>query len=136
MKLPNFIKKHKDILAYLFFGGVTTLVNLAVYAVCYDLCRLPNMLSTILAWVLSVLVAFLTNKPWVFGSHDWRAKTLLREAGSFFGCCLLTGLLDLLIMFLAVDLWHLPGTPMKIASNVLVIILNYVFSKWLIFKKN
>ena len=79
-RIVQLIKQYWSILSYLFFGVVTTAVNMGVYYVCYHLCGLSSDGSTILAWVIAVLTAFLTNKPFVFGSHDWSMKVLLPEA--------------------------------------------------------
>ena len=96
---------------------------------------MSNTLSNIIAWILAVTFAYLTNKVWVFGSSSWNWTVLKKEITAFISCRLATGVLDLLIMYICVDVleWH--AMIMKIASNILVIILNYVFSKLVIFKK-
>ena len=88
-----------------------------------------------IAWVIAVLTAFLTNKPFVFGSHDWSPKVLLPEAGSFFGCRLGSGLVELVLMHITVEMLGLPGMLMKLLVNVIVVILNYVASNLLVFRK-
>ena len=125
--------KYKGLILYLVFGGVTTAVNVAVYWLCYDVLGVANLPSVVIAWVLSVAVAYLTNKLWVFESKSFARHILWPELGKFVAARGLTGLLDLGIMFVGVDLLGGPGTPIKLGSNVLVIVLNYVFSKWLIF---
>ena len=134
-KIIQLVKKYWSILSYLFFGAVTTLVNMVVYYLCYHLWGISSDLSTIIAWVLSVLTAFLTNKPFVFGSHDWSPKVLLPEAGSFFGCRLGSGILELVLMHITVEMLGWPGMLMKLLVNVIVVILNYVASKLLVFRK-
>ena len=127
--------KYKEMILYIFFGGCTTLVNMAAYAVCYYTCGWSNVLATVIAWVLGVVFAFVTNKLWVFESKSWARTVLGRELTSFVGCRAATGLLDLLIMYVCVDLLHWHGMLMKALSNVLVIILNYVGSKLLVFAR-
>ena len=134
-KLIQLVKKYWSILSYLFFGAVTTLVNMVVYYLCYHLWGIGSDLSTIIAWVLSVLTAFLTNKPFVFGSHDWSMKVLLPEAGSFFGCRLGSGVLELVLIHITVEMLGWPGMLMKLLVNVIVVILNYAASKLLVFRK-
>ena len=134
-KIIQLVKKYWSIISYLFFGAVTTVVNMAVYYICYHVFGMSSDLSTILAWVLAVLTAFLTNKPFVFGSHDWSPKVLLPEAGSFFGCRLGSGLVELVIMHVTVEMLGLPGMLMKLLVNVIVVILNYVASKLVVFRK-
>ena len=116
-RIVQLIKQYWSILSYLFFGVVTTAVNMAVYYVCYHLCGLSSDGSTIIAWVIAVLTAFLTNKPFVFGSHDWSMKVLLPEAGSFFGCRLGSGLVELLLMHITVEMLGWPGMLMKLLAT-------------------
>ena len=134
-KIISLFLRYRDMIAYLFFGVVTTLVNLLVYYLCYELWHMANTPSVVIAWILAVLVAFLTNKPFVFRSHDWSAKVLLPETVSFFSCRLGTGVLELGLMYLTVDLLHWNGMLMKLLVNVLVVLLNYVGSKLLVFRK-
>ncbi len=134
-KIIQLVKKYWSIISYLFFGVVTTVVNMVVYYLCYHLWGISSDLSTVIAWVIAVLTAFLTNKPFVFGSHDWSPKVLLPEAGSFFGCRLGSGLVELVLMHITVEMLGLPGMLMKLLVNVIVVILNYVASNLLVFRK-
>ena len=134
-KIIQLVKKYWSIISYLFFGVVTTVVNMVVYYLCYHLWGLSSDLSTVIAWVIAVLTAFLTNKPFVFGSHDWSPKVLLPETGSFFGCRLGSGLVELVLMHITVEMLGLPGMLMKLLVNVIVVILNSVASNLLVFRK-
>ena len=133
--LSALFKKYRRQILYLFFGGCTTLVNIAVYSLCYKLCGIPNVPANILAWVFAVLFAFVTNKIWVFESRSLSFAVLLKECAAFFAARILTGLLDLGIMFTAVDHFHRNALIWKVISNIIVIILNYIASKRFIFKK-
>ena len=128
--------KYKSFLFYGIFGVLTTLVNIITYNICYYRIGISNTLSNVAAWVLAVTFAYLTNKVWVFGSKSWKWSVLKKEVSAFISCRLVTGILDLVIMYICVDIMQYHATLMKILSNVLVIILNYVFSKLVIFKKN
>lgn len=134
-QMIELLKKYKSFIAYAVFGVFTTIVNIITYNVCYYNLEMSNTLSNIVAWVLAVTFAYLTNKVWVFDSKSWKWEVLRREVPAFISCRLATGVMDLIIMFVCVDLlgWH--AMLMKLLSNVLVIILNYVFSKLVIFKK-
>ena len=134
-KLIQLVKKYWSIISYLFFGVVTTVVNMVIYYICYHGWGLNSDLATVIAWVIAVLTAFLTNKPFVFGSHDWSPKVLLPEAGSFFGCRLGSGVVELVLMHVTVEMLGLPGMLMRLLVNVIVVILNYVASKLLVFRK-
>ncbi len=131
-------EKYRDTALYLIFGAVTTAVNVVTYHVCFAMLGVPNTPSVVIAWVLSVAVAYITNKLWVFRSSSFAPAVLWPELGKFVAARAFTGVLDLGIMFVGVDLLGLqeggPATALKLGSNVLVVVLNYVFSKWLIFK--
>ena len=128
--------KYKSLIMYAVFGALTTVVNMASYYLCYNILHIPNVPSTVIAWVLAVAFAFITNKLWVFDSPSFDAQTLKHEIPTFFGARLATGVLDVAIMYLAVDRMHWNPTFWKLVSNVLVIIINYIASKLVIFKKD
>ena len=133
--IKRIFKKYKEIILYVFFGGCTTLVNIIVYYVCAHPMSLATVPSTVIAWILSVAFAYITNRIYVFESRSKVYMAVLREIVSFVSCRLLTGLMDMAIMFVCVDLLGLNDLVIKILSNVLVIILNYIASKCLIFRK-
>ena len=134
-KLKELVIKHFDILSYLFFGGLTTLVNYLVYLPCYNWLQISASVSNAIAWGFAVAFAFLTNKPFVFKSHDWSAKVVLPELIRFVGCRIGSGVLETAILFVAVDLMHWDGNLLKIITSILVVILNYFGSKLLVFTK-
>ena len=135
MRLLALLQKYKNQILYLVFGVCTTFVNVIVYSLCAHIAALSTTLSTIIAWGAAVLFAYLTNRKWVFESQAHTVPTILREMWSFLICRLAAGGLDLAIMYLCVDRLGLPDIPIKILSNLLVIILNYVASKFVIFSK-
>ena len=123
--------KYKQQILYLFFGALTTLLNIASYYIMYNIFIISNVKSTVIALMLSIAFAFITNKLWVFESR--KIKSIIHELPAFLLCRILTGILDVLIMYVSVDVLSLNGIIMKIISNVIVIILNYIASKWVIF---
>lgn len=129
------IRKYYDILAYLVFGVLTTVVNYIVYLPCYNLLHLSAAVSNVIAWVAAVAFAYLTNKPFVFKSYDWSARTVVPELTKFVGSRVVSGALETVIIFVTVDLLLWNGNVMKLVTSVLVVILNYVASKLLVFKK-
>lgn len=132
-KIKELITQYREVLSYLFFGVCTTLVNIITYFVCSK-AGMGTAAATVIAWVLSVLFAYLTNRYFVFENRADSTLGILREAISFFSCRLATGILDLVIMLIFVDILHQNDLLIKILSNVLVIILNYVASKLFIFR--
>ena len=134
-RITELYKKHKEIILYLVFGGLTTLVNYASYFIFSHLINCSVVTSTIIAWIIAVLFAYITNKLWVFESKSIKKKALLKEAVSFFAARAFSGVLDVGIMALFVDELHFNDLIIKILSNIVVIIINYILSKFWIFKK-
>ena len=134
-KICGLIKKHYDILAYLFFGVLTTAVNYAVYLPCYNFLGLSASVSNVIAWVFAVAFAYLTNKPFVFKSHDWSAATVIPELTKFVSARIASGAMETLIILVTVDVLAWNGNIMKLVTSVLVVILNYIASKLFIFRK-
>lgn len=130
----KFWNRYRDILLYLIFGGLTTVVNYAVYLPLYNFLGWSGSLSNVVAWVAAVIFAFVTNKPFVFRSHDWSPKVLFPELTKFVGCRVGSGILETAIIFVAVDWLHGNGNIWKLVTAVLVIVLNYIGSKFLVFK--
>lgn len=134
-KLKSLARSHWDIVTYLFFGVLTTVVNYLVYLPVYNLLHLSAAFSNAIAWVAAVAFAYLTNKPFVFKSHDWSRQTVIPELTKFVSCRLASGILETAILFVTVDLLHWNGNIWKLVVSVLVVVLNYVASKQLVFKK-
>ena len=128
--------KYKHIIYYLVFGLITTIVNIGTYWLCYDVMHIPNLISNFIAWITAVIVSFVTSKIWVFDSKSWEASIVISEAVKFFGARVATFLIDELIMVAGVDLLHFNGLVMKVVSGIVVVILNYVFSRIWVFRKN
>ena len=134
-KIRALVVKYWDILSYLVFGVLTTVVNYAVYLPIYNLLGLSAAVSNVIAWVAAVAFAFLTNKPFVFKSHDWSAKTVIPELTKFVSCRVASGAMETVILLLAVDMLGWNGNIWKLITQVLVVILNYVTSKLVVFRK-
>ena len=133
--IKKLYEQYKDVIPYLFFGVCTTLVNVVVYWACAHLLGTGVMPATIAAWVLAVLFAYVTNRKWVFHSTAFGREEITKEIISFFSCRLGTGVVDWLMMLVLVSWLHLPDLPIKILANIIVIILNYVLSKFVIFRQ-
>ena len=134
-KIMTFLREKRDIVSYLVFGVLTTLVNYAIYLPLYNFAHLSGGWSNAIAWVGAVIFAFFTNKPFVFRSHDWSAKTVVPELAKFVSCRLASGVMETVILFVTVDLLGWNGNIWKLVTSVLVVILNYLASKLLVFKK-
>lgn len=134
-KIKNLIEKYWDVLSYLFFGVLTTVVNYLIYLPVYNYLGLSAAVSNMIAWVGAVAFAYLTNKPFVFRSHDWSAKAVFPELAKFISCRLASGVLETAILFVTVDCLRWNGNIWKLITQILVVIFNYVGSKLLVFRK-
>lgn len=136
-KIIDLYKKYEEVIMYLIFGVLTTVVNFVVYFIAIHILGdsdLSKTISNALSWFFSVLFAFFTNKIFVFKHKSENAKDFIMEAFKFYGCRVFSGILDIGIFALCVNVFHFNDVIVKIFTQVLVVILNYVFSKILIFK--
>ena len=127
--------ENTELVSYLFVGVATTLVNYVAYFLATRTAGMSVMAGTGTAWVIAVAVGYGANKIFVFKTHCDSMAALLREAGSFFTMRLVSLGMETVLMFLLVEMLHLNDLAMKLLVNIVVIILNYVFSKLFIFKK-
>ncbi len=134
-KLVKLYKSHISVMRYLIFGVLTTIINILVYSICLYLFKIPNLISNIIAWIIAVIVAYLTNRKYVFDSKASAKKEIFVEVITFFASRLATLGADELIMFVSVDKLGWNALLMKIISNIIVIILNFVLSKLIVFRK-
>lgn len=127
--------KHKEKIAYVFWGGVTTVINIGTYSLFARIVHLNTMVSNVLAWIITILVAYITNKLYVFNSKSFDMKVVIREFVSFLVCRLASLVLDMAIMYTFINIFKFNDIMVKTASNVVVIIVNYILSKLVIFRQ-
>lgn len=132
-KLLDLYKKYKEIFWYLVVGGLTTVVSFVSYAIFYNLCDINAAVSETLSWACAVLFAYPTNKFLVFEHHG---KNILVEFFSFVMSRVATGLFGIGFMWLFVDILHGNSLLMKALSSIVILVLNYVFSKLITFRKS
>ncbi|HBG2114481.1 GtrA family protein [Clostridioides difficile] len=128
------LKKHKETILYLFFGAFTTLVNIVSYLFFTRVILFNFMVANAFAWILAVLFAYVTNKFFVFESKRIEIRFVFKEFLSFVSFRLLSGVVEMLIMYVMIDLLFVNDVIVKIFTNIVVIVLNYLFSKMIIFK--
>lgn len=129
--------KYKEIINYLIFGVLTTLISLATYyALTFTVLNadkaLELQIANVVSWIASVTFAYFTNRSFVFESKE---KLSLKEAFSFYMSRVSTLLLDMGLMYLLVTVLSFNDKLVKIIVQVVVIVLNYVLSKFIVFKK-
>ena len=133
--MRDFLRRHREILLYLVFGGATTAVNFIFYIAASFGLGLSAWLSSIIAWIFAVIFAFFTNKIYVFESKTKGKAGLFREFALFISARIASGAINTALMYIFVDLLTLNELIMFIICQIFVIIFNYVASKWLIFNK-
>lgn len=131
----NLIKKYKEVIMYLIFGLLTTVINITIYWFLTKILNIDYMLSNVIAWCLAVLFAYITNRKYVFNSKS-KSADIIKEIGLFISARLASLLIDMVIMFIGVSLINIDDIVVKIIANIVVIIINYIISKFIIFKKN
>ncbi|HML05701.1 MAG TPA: GtrA family protein [Methanobacterium sp.] len=126
------LNARKEIVLYLIFGVFTTLVNILSYLILAKIFGINNFISNVMAWFLSIIFAYVTNRIFVFESKN---ENILHEFSLFIVGRGLSGILDSLLFYTLVILLMFDDVLSKIVINIIVIILNYVFSKWIVFKE-
>ncbi|MEH7461976.1 GtrA family protein [Bacillus thuringiensis] len=125
----------KEIFNYLLFGGLTTLVNIVMYFVCATLAGMDYKIATTIAWIVSVLFAYITNKKYVFKSQQTNLSHAMKEFFYFMGFRVLSYFIDLFSMIALIEWLGINDLVSKIIANVIVVVVNYFASKYIIFKK-
>ena len=127
-------KKYKETISYLIFGILSTIVNIATYVFFSRIIKINFMVSNIIAWFVAVIFAYITNKFFVFESKDINIKFILKEITSFMSLRILSGLTELILMYIMINIMLINDFIVKIITNIVVVILNFIFSKLIIFK--
>ena len=133
--LRTLLQKHREIVSYIFWGVMTTAVNYAAYFLLRNVFLVPLVAGNAAAWAVSVLFAYFVNKLFVFRSKDWAWRVALRELWQMVASRLFSLGLETGILWLFVEKLLLNEFLVKLAANVLVVIVNYVLSKFIIFNK-
>lgn len=146
--IKKLFEKYKELISYVFFGVLATVVNLVSYKIfCAILGEHLYLIANSVSWLITVIFAYFTNKLWVFESKSWKADVVIKELISFFGARIFSLVVEEAGLWLMIDIMHmgriswdifsfnLSGNMIaKIIMQVVVVILNYVFSKLVIFK--
>ena len=130
----SWYNKYKEGLLYLFFGGCTTLINIISFIILRQF-KLSVDVSNVIAWLIAVIFAFITNKLFVFDSRNTDRKTVMKETISFLIARVISLGIDTGLLHLMIDFMKIHEVIAKVISNIVVIIVNYIFSKLFIFKK-
>lgn len=130
-----FYKKNKEILLYLFFGGLSFLVSISTYAAFNIGMHMNALVANVLSWVITVLFAFLTNRVWVFQSPTETVREFIKQMMAFYSGRVITLVIEEAILLIFITWLGFNSMAVKIVAQVIVILLNYVISKLVIFRK-
>ena len=134
-KFVNIYKKFQEIIHYGFFGVLTTIVNIGTFYLFESILSFPYLIANIIAIVISIVFAYVTNKKYVFKTQTTSLKQTAIEFAYFFGLRLISGVFDMGSMFLLVDGLNLSTNLSKVLTQFVVVVSNYLFSKFFIFKE-
>lgn len=139
--MKKLLSKYSQIISYIIFGVATTAVNWVVYGVLVSGLQVDLNISNIIAWFAAVIFAYITNKIWVFQSRSWNVKCVAKEIILFFSSRLASGSIEILLFPILIscgidgEIFGVQGFVTKLSISVIVIILNYIFSKLMIFRE-
>jgi len=134
-KLKALLYKYREIILYLIFGGLTTVVSFVVYyAILWA--GMHYLAAQVISWAAAVAFAFVVNKLFVFEDRDNSPRALLRQIGQFVSVRIASGVLETVLLWLLVDVILISENIAKIPVAVLTVVINYIASKLLIFRKN
>lgn len=141
MELPGlrlfqpFYEKNREVLLYILFGGLTFLVSIFSFALCDVALHMNELIANVVSWIVAVSFAFFTNRIWVFQAPTKTFAEFISQMAAFFGGRVITLVIEEVILLVFVTWLALNSMAVKVAAQIIVIVLNYVISKLLIFKK-
>ncbi|CAM3047774.1 GtrA family protein [Leuconostoc gasicomitatum] len=136
LNLKNVFIKYQSFLLYVIFGVLTTIVNIIVFFILYNMLHTGHNIAYVVAWFWAVLFAYLTNRVWVFHSTSTTTASIIKEVWQFYLARVLTGIIGYFILTFGVDLLRQDANIWNIIQNIFVIVSNFVLSKLIIFKKD
>ena len=135
MKTKELFRKYREQILYLFFGGLTTVLSVSLFWLFTGPLSMDPLIANVIDWVVCVLFAYLTNRTWVFESNTKEPGGVIKEMSAFFLGRVGTLLMEEIVLWIGISLLKIHPLPVKIAGQVLVVIGNYVISKWFVFRK-
>lgn len=127
--------KNKEMILYLFFGGLAFIVSIGTYGLFSEICHMNVLIANIISWVITVMFAFVTNRIWVFESPTETIKELCYQMFKFYTGRVITLVIEEAILIVFITWLGFNSMIIKVIAQVVVIVLNYIISKLIIFKK-
>ncbi|WP_133014352.1 GtrA family protein [Clostridium cuniculi] len=126
---------NKETISYVIFGILTTIINLISYYFFSNIISINYLISNIISWIISVSFAYVTNKLYVFNSKDKNKDVVIKEFIKFVNCRLTSGVIEMILLFLLVNMIKVNDIISKLVIGVIVVVLNFIFSKVFVFQK-
>lgn len=134
-KLMEMYRRYKELILYVFFGALCTVVSIGSFAWCDVIMHMDPLIANIISWILAVTFAYVTNSLWVFEAKPRGIKEMFRQAMAFYGGRVLTLAMEELILLIFINGLGLPSVAVKVAAQVAVLIANYIISKCIVFRE-
>lgn len=134
-KIKELVYKYEELIKYLIIGVLTTAINYIIFAILVNIAKVEMHTSNIIAWIISVIFAYFTNKLFVFESKSFKLDVLGKEIVSFGAARVLSLIMEEIILYVFVNLLNMNQLIIKLIANIIVIVVNYILSKFIIFKK-
>ncbi len=131
--MKKFFDKYKEIIMYLIFGVLTTMVSIASYVIFLKVFDDNALLANIVSWIFAVTFAYVTNRIWVFESKNRGLKNIFKEMVSFFAGRITTLILEEIFLWIGINLLDMDKIVVKLVGQILVVISNYIISKFFVF---
>lgn len=135
MNPKNYYHKYKEVILYLIFGGLTTVVSIVSFAYCNIILKQNALLANLVSWILAVTFAYVTNRLFVFRHKAHDPKAIIIEVMQFFSGRLATLLIEEALLFVFIEWFHMPALLIKAGAQFIVLVSNYLISKYIVFKK-
>lgn len=126
-------EQYREVISYLFFGGLTFIVSMVSYAVFLKLLHDNALIANVFSWIFAVLFAYITNRIWVFQSENHGLSMIIKEMVSFFGGRIVTLIMEEVVLWIGISLFGMNAIAIKVIAQVLVVIGNYFISKFFVF---
>lgn len=128
-----FYEKHKEVLLYLLFGGLSFILNISFFFFLNGTLKINELISNVISWIVCVLFQFFTNRTWVFQNDSKKSSKFLKQLIDFFGGRIATLIVEECILVVFITWLAFDALCIKILAQVIVILLNYIISKWFVF---
>lgn len=127
--------RNKEVILYLFFGGLAFFLNIGLFALLNEVCNINELIANVICWCVCVLFQFITNRSWVFDAGEGGSGRMMKQLASFVGGRLFTLAVEEAIILVFITWLGFNSMIVKLVAQFVVIVLNYIISKKIVFRK-